>query len=97
MWKTYQPCVKCREADPDPYYFWKLDTDPDKSEKLDPDPDPHWSRRELWTLTMEVWTGSQLSPGRAFLPMVADLHHFDEGQDPDPDPRLSEKLDPDPH
>ncbi len=27
--------------------------------------------------------------------MVADSHHFDEEQDPDP--RYNEKLDPDPH
>ncbi len=28
-------------------------------------------------------------------PVVADLHHFDEGQDPDP--HQSESTDPDPH
>jgi hypothetical protein len=27
---------------------------------------------------------------------VADSHHFDEEQDPDPDPHLSENSDPDP-
>jgi hypothetical protein len=26
-----------RVADPDPYYFWKLDLDPPLSEKMDPD------------------------------------------------------------
>jgi hypothetical protein len=29
-------------------------------------------------------------------PVVADLYHFDEEQDPDPNPHLSEKSDPDP-
>ncbi len=29
--------------------------------------------------------------------VVADSHHFDEEQDPDPDPLPSEKSDPDPH
>jgi hypothetical protein len=32
---------------------------------------------------------------RVCRPVFADLHHFDEGHDPDPDG--SEKLDPDPH
>ncbi len=32
-----------------------------------------------------------MEPWRACRPVVADLHHFDE----DPDPHLSEKLDPD--
>jgi hypothetical protein len=30
-------------------------------------------------------------------PVVADSHHFDEEQVPDPEPHRSEKLDPDPH
>jgi hypothetical protein len=30
-------------------------------------------------------------------PMVADLHHCDEEQDPDPDPHQSEHSDPDPN
>ncbi len=36
---------------------------------------------------MEPWKGCS--------PMVADSHHFDELQDPDP--HKSEKKDPDPH
>jgi hypothetical protein len=31
-----------------------------------------------------------------YRPVVADSHHFDEEQDPDPDPQKSEKSDPDP-
>jgi hypothetical protein len=42
---------------------------------------------EACRLTMEPW--------RAYRPVVADCHHFDE--DPDTDPHWSEKLDPDPH
>jgi hypothetical protein len=42
---------------------------------------------EAWRLTNEPW--------RACRPVVADLHHFDEEQDPDPDSHLNEKLDPD--
>jgi hypothetical protein len=44
-------------------------------------------------LTMAVWR-LKLEPGRAYRPAVIDSHHFDYEQDPDPD--LSEKLDPDP-
>jgi hypothetical protein len=29
--------------------------------------------------------------------LVAALHHFDEEQDPDPDPHQSNKSDPNPH
>jgi hypothetical protein len=29
--------------------------------------------------------------------VVADPRHFDEEQDPEPDPHLSKKLDPDPN
>ncbi len=29
------------------------------------------------------------------MPVVADLHHFDEEQDPDPDLHQSERSDPD--
>jgi hypothetical protein len=28
--------------------------------------------------------------------LVADLHHFDEGEDPDPDPHQGGKSDPNP-
>ncbi len=40
---------------------------------------------------MELWRVSR--------PVVTDSHHFGEEQDPDPepDPFLSEKLDPDPY
>jgi hypothetical protein len=47
-----------------------------------------------------------MEPWMVCRPMVADLHHFDEEQDPgphhseesdpDPDPQQSEKRDPDP-
>ncbi len=36
-----------------------------------------------------------MEPWRVCRPVVADLHHLDEEQDPDP--YLSAKLDPDPH
>jgi hypothetical protein len=29
--------------------------------------------------------------------VVADVHHFDEEQDPDPDQHQGERSDPDPH
>jgi hypothetical protein len=38
-----------------------------------------------------------MEPKRAYRPVVADCHHFDEEQYPDPDPLWSEKLDPDTH
>jgi hypothetical protein len=43
---------------------------------------------------MEAW-GFKMEPWRVCRPVVADCHHFDEKQDPDP--HSSEKLDPDPH
>jgi hypothetical protein len=46
-------------------------------------------KMEAWRLKMEAW--------RVCRPVVTDLLHFDEEQDPDPDTHLSEKLDPDPH
>ncbi len=36
-----------------------------------------------------------MEPWRVFKPLVADSHHCDEEQDPDP--HQSENLDPDPH
>jgi hypothetical protein len=45
-----------------------------------------------WTLTMEV-ERLKMESLRVCRPVVADSHHFDEEQDPDP--HLSEKLDPD--
>jgi hypothetical protein len=48
------------------------------------------SHGEQWSLTKkETW--------RVCRPVVADMHHFDEEQGPDPDPYSSEKRDPDPH
>ncbi len=38
---------------------------------------------------MEAW--------KVCIPVVANLLHFDEEQDPDPDPHESKRLDPDPH
>ncbi len=58
----------------DPYYFQKLDPlpdpDPQHAEKLDPE----WRSR----LRMELW--------RVCRPEVADSHHFEKGQNSDPDP-----------
>jgi hypothetical protein len=39
--------------------------------------------------------GSKWSPWSVYRPVVADSHHFDEEQDPDP--HLNEMLDPDQH
>jgi hypothetical protein len=36
-----------------------------------------------------------MEPRRVWNPVVADLHHFDEEQSPDP--HQSEKSEPDPH
>jgi hypothetical protein len=44
---------------------------------------------EAWRLTLEPW--------RAGRPVVKDLLHFYEEQDPHPDRHHSEKTDPDPH
>ncbi len=38
-----------------------------------------------------------MMPWRVCIPTVVGFNHFDEEQDPDPDPHLSEKLDPEPH
>jgi hypothetical protein len=46
-----------------------------------------------WTHTVEAWR-LKMEPWKFFSPVVAGSHHFDEKQDPDPDPH---KLDPDPH
>jgi hypothetical protein len=54
-----------------------------------------WSREEPWTLTMETWP-LKMEPWRVCRPVVADSHHFYEEQDPDPDPRQSEKSDTEP-
>ncbi len=45
-------------------------------------------RGRAWRFKMKSW--------RVCSPVVADSQHFDEEQDPDPNPHLSEKLDPDP-
>ncbi len=39
----------------------------------------------------------KVEPRRVCRPVIADLHHFDEAQDPDPHPHHSDKSDPDPH
>jgi hypothetical protein len=38
-----------------------------------------------------------MEPWRVCRPLVADSHHFDEEQDLDLNPPLSEKSDPEPH
>jgi hypothetical protein len=37
-----------------------------------------------------------MEPWRAWRPVLVDLHYFDEVQDPEVDPHLSEKSDSDP-
>jgi hypothetical protein len=44
---------------------------------------------------MEAWR-LEMALRRVCRPMVEDLHYFDEKQEQDPDPHLSEKLDSDP-
>ncbi len=39
----------------------------------------------------------KMDAGRVCRPVVADSHHLEEEEDPDPDLRGSEKLDPGPH
>jgi hypothetical protein len=73
--------------------------DPHQSQKTNPNPDQH--QRQI---SGAVDGGSK---SRVCRPMVADLHHFGEEQDPgphqseksdpDPDPHQSEKRDLDPH
>jgi hypothetical protein len=46
-----------------------------------------WPEIEAWRLKIEPW--------EVYRPEVADSHHFDKGQDPDP--HYSEKSDPYPH
>jgi hypothetical protein len=48
---------------------------------------------EPWTLKVEALS-LRMEPWRVCRPKVADSHHFDEEQDPDP--HLNEKSDPDP-
>jgi hypothetical protein len=38
-----------------------------------------------------------MEPWRVYRPVIEDSQHFKEEQDPDSDPHLIEKLDPDPH
>jgi hypothetical protein len=45
---------------------------------------------ELWTLTVEAWR-LKMEPWMVCRPVVADSHHSDEKQDPNP--HLSEKSD----
>jgi hypothetical protein len=87
----------------DPRCSWKLDPNPDlhQCEKLNacPDPDSHfklnfrglkWGRGVLGKLTLETWR-LEMEPLRFCIPVVVDMHHFDEEQDPDP--HKSGKLD----
>ncbi len=38
-----------------------------------------------------------MDPWKVCMPVVADFKHFDEEQEPNPDPHQSESSDPDPH
>ncbi len=93
-------------AHPDPHYFWKLDPDRIRVNiwiririkvkiqqllglKIEP-----W--RGPLTLTMQALEAQNRALD-VYKPVVADSDNFDEEQDPDPDPHLIEKLDPDPH
>ncbi len=78
----------------DPYNFGSRD--PHQSQKTDPNPDQH--QRQI----SGAMDGG--SKPRVCRPMVADLHHLDEEEDPgphqseksdpEPDPQQSEKRDP---
>jgi hypothetical protein len=39
-----------------------------------------------WTLTMEAWW-LEREPRKGCMPVVADFKHFDEEQEPNPDPK----------
>jgi hypothetical protein len=43
---------------------------------------------------MKAWR-LKIKPWMVYKPVIADFHHFEEEQDPDP--HLCEKLEPDPH
>ncbi len=80
-------------------YFGKPDPVPNLSENLNPD--PHFNSGALETLKksqgvpgmlkMEAWS-LKMKPLRVCgRPGVADLHHFNEKPDANPDPQSSEK------
>jgi hypothetical protein len=50
-----------------------------------------WSRDGPWSLIMDAWR-LKMEACIVCRPVVANLHHLDEEQDPDP--LLREKLDP---
>ncbi len=50
--------------------------------------------RERWQWRQR---GSKWRRGGVCWPVVADSHHTDEEQGPDPDPHQNGKSDPDPH
>jgi hypothetical protein len=54
-----------------------------------------WSHAGPWTHSMEACRIKKIVPWRVCRPLVADSHHFDEEQDPDP--HIGEKSDLDPH
>jgi hypothetical protein len=51
---------------------------------------------EPWTLTMEA-SRLKMEPWMGYKPVVADSHPFDEEQDPDPQLKEKDTLDPGPH
>jgi hypothetical protein len=53
-------------------------------------------RVEAWTLTIEAWR-IKMELLRVCTVGQWNSHQFDEEQDLDPDPHLSEKSDSDPH
>jgi hypothetical protein len=96
----------------DPYHFEKPDPDLHQSQKPDPDPLQNQNSEAVEAQNralagnghshnggVEAQNGA-VEDWRACRPVVADLHHIGEVQDPDPDPdphpHPSEQSDPDP-
>jgi hypothetical protein len=71
------------------------------------DPNRHFKGKNLDALKNEAMEGhrrSQMAAGRLEIEarrfgrtLIADPHHFNEEQVPNPDPHLGDRLDPDPH
>jgi hypothetical protein len=73
----------------DPHHFWKLEPDPLESKKLDLDPlqskNSESFEAQYMTVEGRVWSWRlKMTPWRVSRPVVAEFHHFDEEQDPDP-------------
>jgi hypothetical protein len=91
-------------ADPDPHYvLWDAGSGSGSNSKADPHPSQYAAaevhngamdgrRRSQWRRSGLKWSrGGSLD----WTNSVAESHHFDEEQDPDPDPHYRQNSDPD--